>query len=122
MALNPWKYYEMIQHNQVLEQKVKQIVGEESFEELGKYLFEFACEEAKFLDVKRENFESDLEYGVAFNRICRFRREAYMHEILAELNELTAVLGILKTKNEPIEITFDYSAIPEEVRKIYRGG
>jgi hypothetical protein len=122
MTLNPWKYYEMIQHSKELDKQVKSIFGQERFEELERYIFEFSCEEAGFLGITRENFDGEIEYMVAFNRLCRFRREALLRDVLSFTVGLEKKLKEGENLADKIELSLNYSLIPADVKKIYEKG
>ena len=122
MAINPWRCYELMQKSKELDNQIISIFGKNKFEELEKYVFEFSCEEARFLGIKRESFEGEIEYMVAFNRLCRFRREAFMGDILEIAKELEEKVGSTENLRENIELNLDYSLIPLGVREIYKKG
>jgi len=122
MALNPWKYYEMIQTNKELDNQVRSIFGKDKFEEFERYIFEFSCEEAKFLGITKESFDGEIEYMVAFNRLCRFRREALLRDVLSFTIGLEKKLKEGENLADKIELSLDYSLIPAGVKKIYEKG
>jgi len=119
MTLNPWRYYEMIQQSREVDNQVKSIFGQERFEELERYIFEFSCEEAKFLGITRKSFDGEIEYMVAFNRLCRFRRDVLMGDILLFARGLEEKLNAGENLADKIELSLDYSLIPMGVKKIY---
>ena len=122
MAINPWRYYELIKQSKELDNQIVLILGKDKFEELEKYAFEFACEEAKLLGITREGFKGEIEYMVAFNRLCRFRREVILRDIFMSAKNLEKQLGGDISLKDSVELNPDYSSIPSDVRKIYRGG
>ena len=122
MTLDPWRYYEMIQQSREVDNQVKSIFGQERFEELERYIFEFSCEEANFLGITRKSFDGEIEYMVAFNRLCRFRRDALMDDILLFAGGLEEKLNAGENLADKIELSLDYSLIPVGVKKIYEKG
>jgi len=122
MAINPWRCYELIKQSKELDNQIILILGKDKFEELERYVFEFSCEEAKFLGITRESFEKELEYMVAFNRLCRFRREVILRDIFISAKNLEKQLGGDVNLRDSAELNPNYSLIPSDVRKIYKRG
>ena len=112
----------MMKQSKELDNQVRLIFGKDKFEEMERYIFEFSCEEAKFLGIKRESFDGEIEYMVAFNRLCRFRRDALLQDFLSVTKKLEEKVKAGEVSAEKIEPNLDYSLIPSRVKKIYEKG
>ena len=53
---------------------LRKVWGDRFMDKYISWCFDFSCEESKFIQLK-ESCVNDLEYKVAFSKLCRFREE-----------------------------------------------
>lgn len=100
------------------ERELKEMIGEQQFNDLIKYTFEMSCQESTFLRLD-EFCVNDLEKKVAFNRLCRMRRQIMIDETWESCMNIK-YLALAQGNTDPsFELSFDYSKIPDVIKHRY---
>jgi len=73
---------------QAMESELVRLIGQEKFEKLVVFAFEYASREAELIRLK-DSCETDLHYRTSFNGLCRFRRNWWVEQILEALENLS---------------------------------
>ena len=102
-----------------VESILREVWGNNLIDEFNQYSFEFAARESKFIQL-RDCCMSDLEYKVAFSRLCRFRREARLRELFDSTNQIKDILKVDYSKiSKYVTLQIDYEYMEEAIKTRY---
>ena len=96
------------------------MVGEEQFNKLAKWSFEYACREAKYLRLF-EFSKSHEEYSKSFEKLCTIRRNLCIEESWDHLIPLQRKAKQTGIPMDPVEIEFNYRDISKLIVQRYKG-
>lgn len=98
--------------NRILTMNTKQA----DLDEYRRYLFEYACQEAELLGLRR-SCKSEAEYYHAVGNVSKIKLRLGLEELHSMLIEFRERYGGAR-----MELSFDYSQIPILLRKKYAAG
>ena len=106
-----------------LEGQVSNVFSEKFLTKFYEYCFEFSYQECRnYLDLPIPKENNRLEHDVYFSRVCRFRRELFLRDLILELQLVTfrkkcekLRIDVSSKKAESIEVS--KQDLIEEARK-----